>query len=164
MLTHPRVRRRLHQLILILYALVMLGMAAMVIGPFLNDRAIEANPGRALATVRDVSTLRTTVDYTDEQGVLHTPAAGLLYPTGLGEGQRVWVLYDRGNPELVKVEGREWTLAVIPALSSAAVASVVAAGLWWAVGAAGRRAEPAGARINPELGPDSPDRDVKEAH
>ncbi|QPK80251.1 DUF3592 domain-containing protein [Corynebacterium lizhenjunii] len=123
--------RRLHQLILLLYAVAVLGSAAMVVGPVLNDRAIAANPGRALATVTDVGLLRTTVDFPDDEGVYHSPPTGLLYPTGLGEGQRVWVSYDRTNPDVVKVEGREWTLAVIPALSVWAVASLVAAGAWW---------------------------------
>lgn len=111
----------------------------MVIGPFLNDRSIAADPGRALAQVTDVGSFRTTVDFQDENGIFHSPATGLLYPTGLGEGQRVWVNYARTSPDLVKVEGREWTLAIIPALSVGAVATVIAGLLWVAVGFIGGR-------------------------
>lgn len=111
----------------------------MVIGPFLNDRTIAADPGRALAQVTDVGSFRTTVDFQDENGIFHSPATGLLYPTGLGEGQRVWVNYARTSPDLVKVEGREWTLSIIPALSVGAVATVIAGLLWLAVGFIGGR-------------------------
>lgn len=127
-------RRRVRQLILMLYAAALVGMAGMVLGPFLNDRTITANSGRALATVTDVGRLRTFVDFQDGEGIYHTPTTGLLYPTGLGEGQQVWVLYAKNNPDLVKVEGREWTLSVIPALSSAVVATLIAGACWWGSG------------------------------
>lgn len=131
--SRPRVRRRLHQLVLALFVLAMLGCVAMIGGPFIHDREIESDPGRSLATVTGVGTLRTNVDFQDEEGIYHSPPTGLLYPTGLGEGQRVWVNYSKSNPDLVKVEHRKWTLSIIPALSVAAVASAVAAVLWWLV-------------------------------
>ncbi|AKE38295.1 Hypothetical Protein NG00_00270 [Corynebacterium camporealensis] len=138
-ITPAILRRRLYQLILVLYAAAMLGAVAMVLGPFLNDRAIDREPARALATVTDVSWSRTNVDFQDADGVYHSPQTGLLYPTGLGEGQQVWVIYAADDPDLVKVEGREWTLSVIPALSSAAVATLIAVGAWWLVGRVGRK-------------------------
>lgn len=128
--------RRGRQLVLLLYVAALLGVVSMVVGPALNDRTINEDPGRALATVTGTSRLRTTIDYRDEEGIYHSPPTGLLYPTGLGEGQRVWVTYAKSDPDLVKVEGREWTLSVIPALSVALVATVIAAVLWWAVGRA----------------------------
>lgn len=131
--SRSRLRRRLHQLILVLSALALLGSVAMVGGPFLNDRAIEADPGRSLAVVTGVGALRTTVDYQDEAGIYHSPPTGLLYPTGLGEGQRVWVNYARSEPDLVKVEHREWTLSIIPALSVALIVLLVTAVLWYTV-------------------------------
>lgn len=134
-------RRRLYQVILALYMAVLVGCAGMIIGSWLNDRAIESNMGRALATVSDVGWLRTTADFQDADGIYHSPPTGLLYPTGLGEGQQVWVNYAFDNPDLVKVEGREWTLSIIPALSSAVVSTLIAAALWWSVGAITRRAE-----------------------
>lgn len=109
----------------------LLGAIAMMLGPWLNDRAIESDPGRGLATVTDAGWMRTTVDFQDEEGIYHSPPTGLIYPTGLAAGQQVWVTYKKSDPDLVKVEGREWTLSVIPALSTAVVSSAIAAGLWW---------------------------------
>lgn len=131
-------RRRGRQLILAAYAVMIVASIALVIGPWLNDREINQNPGRALATVTDIDWLRTTVDFQDESGLYHSPETGLLYPSGLGEGQRVWVSYSTADPELVKVEGREWTLAVIPALSVWAVSTAAAAVLWWLLNRATR--------------------------
>lgn len=129
----PTVRRRLRQLILGLLACSLLGCAAMVGGAALNDRIIHNDPGRAMATVTGTSWFRTTVDYQDGRGVYHSPPSGLLYPTGLGEGQNVWVTYSQSNPDLVKVEGRGWMLSIIPALSVAVVCLIIAGLLWWAV-------------------------------
>lgn len=134
-------RRRVLQLILALYACAMLGTVAMVAGPALNDARIMSAPGRGMATVTQVEPLRTSVEYQDEQGRYHSPRYGLLYPSGLGEGQRVWVTYSTADPELVKVEGRRWTLAILPALSVAVVATLVAAGLYVGVDAWFRRRE-----------------------
>lgn len=134
------VRRRLRQLIMLLYAVALLSCVAMVVGAAANDRAIAADPGRALATVTGVGSLRTTVEYQDREGIYHSPPTGLLYPTGLGEGQRVWVTYAQSDPDLVKVENREWTLSVIPALSLAAGSTAIAVLSWWLVSSLTRRA------------------------
>ncbi len=128
-----RWRRRAHQLVLALYACAVLACAAMVLGPMLNDASIDSNPGRGIATVTDTSRLRTYIEYIDEDGNLVSPQGGLLYPTGLGQGQQVWVTYAKSDPDLVKVEGRAWTLALSPALSTLAVATLVAAAAWFAV-------------------------------
>ena len=45
----------------------------------------------------------------------------------------MWVTYARSNPELVKVSGRKWTLAIIPALSSAAVTTLITSALWFVI-------------------------------
>ena len=134
-----RNRRRARQLVIVLYVAALLGCTATVMGAFFNDRTIANDRGRALAQVTTVGSYRTTVDFQDENGIFHSPATGLLYPTGLGEGQRVWVNYAKSNPELVKVEGREWTLSIIPALSVGALAAIIAGLLWMAVGLIGRR-------------------------
>ncbi|WJZ01600.1 DUF3592 domain-containing protein [Corynebacterium freiburgense] len=128
--------RRFHQLVLLLWVACLLGAVGMVAGAYHNDRTIAADPGRALARVTAVG-FRTTVDYQDEEGIFHSPQAGLLYPTGLGEGQRVWVTYAKTNPDLVKVEHRTWHLSVVPALSIAAVGSIIAAVLWGLVSGIG---------------------------
>lgn len=127
------VRRRLHQLILLLYAAAMIGAVAMVVGPAINDAIIMSDPGRGMATVTGVSPIRTAVDYQDEEGRYHSPPTGLLYPSGLGEGQQVWVTYAKSDPDLVKVEGRMWTLSIIPALSVAVVSTILAVLAWVAV-------------------------------
>lgn len=134
-------RRRLHQVVLALYVAAVVGSVGIVGGAFINDLEIEGDPGRALGTVTDVGILRTTVDFQDSEGIYHTPPTGLLYPTGLGEGQQVWVTYARHDPDLVKVEGRMWTLSIIPALSIVVVATLIAGGLWWLVSFLARRAE-----------------------
>ena len=95
-------RRRLHQLILAVYVALIVGSVSLVVGPFLNDRAISAQPSRALATVKDVGALRTTVDFQDSDGIYHSPRQGLLYPTYLGKGQQVWVQ----SPRITRIWSR----------------------------------------------------------
>ncbi|STC69582.1 DUF3592 domain-containing protein [Corynebacterium pilosum] len=131
-------RRRLHQLILLLYAAAMIGAAAMVVGPAINDAIIMSDPGRGMATVTGVSPIRTAVDYQDENGRYHSPPTGLLYPSGLGEGQQVWVTYAKSDPDLVKVEGRMWTLSLIPAFSVAVVSTLIAVLAWVGVDKLGK--------------------------
>lgn len=129
-LTREVFRRRLSQAVMGLYAAATLGCCAMVVGPVANDAAIAAHPGRALARVTAVGDTRVTVEFQDGEGIYHSPPAGLLYPGGLGKEQLVWVSYDRTNPDLVKVEGRGWTLALVPALSTWVVSTFVAVVVW----------------------------------
>ncbi len=133
------IRRRLRQLVLALWLSAMLGAAALLGGAVLNDRAIHSDPGRSLATVTEVTWLRTTVEYQDAEGRYHSPATGLLYPSGLGAGQQVWVTYAKDEPGLVTVEGRRWTLAIVPVLSIAAVSSLLAVAAWAGVAKVGAR-------------------------
>ncbi|WP_303199967.1 DUF3592 domain-containing protein [Corynebacterium sp.] len=122
-----RMKRRVAQAVILLYVTAMLGSGAMLAGAGLNDYLIDKDPGRALARVTSVTKIKAIVEFQDDQGRVHSPESGLLYPTGLGAGQRVWVTYARSNPNLVKVQGREWTLAIIPTLSVVAVINLVAA-------------------------------------
>ena len=130
-LTPSIMRRRVHQVLLVLWVCSMVGSAAIIGGAAMDEYTIHKDSGRALATVTGVGRSRTTVDYRDERGVYHSPPDGLLYPTGLGKGQNVWVTYAKSNPDLVKVEGRGWTLSIVPALSVAVVATLVIVALWW---------------------------------
>ena len=123
--------RRLRQLILFLLICLFVVAGGLVYGSWADDRAIEADTGRAVAAVRHVGALRTAVDFIDETGEFRSPPTGLLFPVGLEEGQRVRVEYDRAEPERVRVEGRRWTLSVVPALSIIVVGLIVAAPLWW---------------------------------
>ena len=123
--------RRLRQLILFLLICLFVVAGGLVYGSWADDRAIESDTGRAVAAVRHVGVLRTAVDFIDETGEFRSPPTGLLYPVGLEEGQRVRVEYDRAEPERVRVEGRRWTLSIIPALSIFVVGLLIAAPLWW---------------------------------
>lgn len=108
-------------------AAVCLGMVATAA---LNDYRIGSDQAFATADVVNVGVLRTTVRFPDEYGVYHQPDRGLLYPIGLEAGQRVRVEYQKSDPRNVKVQGRGWTLAWVPALSSLVVAMVLSGGLW----------------------------------
>lgn len=134
-----RLRRRLHQVVLVVYGCLLLAALSMVAGPAYNDYQIAQHPARALARVTAVGAKRTTVEFQDPDGRFHSPEAGVFYPTGLGEGQSVWVTYSTQDPDLVKVENRSWTLAIIPALSVAGVSTVVVIVLWWLVSVSTRR-------------------------
>jgi len=133
------VTRRIKQAIIGAWVLVAIMCVAMVGGAYMNDRLINEAPVRSLARVTSVGTLRTAIDFQDVHGALQSPELGLLYPTGLNEGQRVWVTYNSARPDVVKVDGRDWTLAFRPALSIFAVASAVAALLFAIVAFASRR-------------------------
>ena len=64
-----RVRRRVNQLIVTLYAAALLASAAMVVGPLINDIKIAADPQRALGTITGVDWMRTAVEYQDADGI-----------------------------------------------------------------------------------------------
>ncbi|MEZ2189802.1 DUF3592 domain-containing protein [Corynebacterium sp. CCM 9204] len=134
-----RIRRRLHQLVILFWLSAMLMVSAMIIGPWLNDRAISADRGQAYATVTDAGWWRTTVEYRDENGLLRAPRGGVLYPSDLATGTGIWVDYDRGNPDLVKVSGRDFRRAIPPALLTATAASLIAATAWWLIAMLDRR-------------------------
>ena len=84
---------------------------------FVNDQRIDQDMGSATATVTEVTDRRAAVEF-DAGGGRHVrPVTGVFYPTGLIEGQRVQVEFRRANPDLVRVSGRSWTVAIVPALS-----------------------------------------------
>ena len=131
--------RRLKQLILAAAALTFLVCAGMVAGPLVNDRAIEADSSEALARVVDTRLLRTSVEFVAADGRVINPENGLLYPVGLENGQRVWVEYSRSNPDLVRVKGRTWALALLPAVSTGLSTAGVLGLAWFAVSWSERR-------------------------
>ncbi|CCI84120.1 DUF3592 domain-containing protein [Corynebacterium otitidis] len=130
-----RLRRRLHQAIMFLAALAVAGALGLLIGAWHNDRVIAEHPARSLGEITRVGVLRTDVEYRDSNGLYHSPGGGLLYPGGLAEGQVVRIVYAQHRPDLAKVEGRNWPLAIAPAASIAAAALAIAAGAWLAVNA-----------------------------
>lgn len=123
-------RRRINQITLALATFIVLACVGMIVTTFIDDTRIASARGTSVATVVDVSPLRTTVRYPDADGTYHQPDAGLKYPIGLIEGQRVRVDYQIGDPDNVKVQGRAWTLSFLPALSSMVVLLLVVLGIW----------------------------------
>lgn len=121
--------------------------AAVVTGLFLlllastwrNDTAIRSHPAHAVADVGAISFNRVVVSFTTADGAVHIPSNGVLYPEGLHTGDRVWVDYDETNPELVKVAGRDFAVALPPVGLVVLIIWVVTLPLlWWL-----RRSSPA---------------------
>ena len=94
---------------------------------FVNDQRIDSDMGSANATVTEVTDRRAAVEFDAGGGRLVRPVTGVFYPVGLIEGQRVQVEFRQANPDLVRVSGRSWTVAVVPALSIPAVVVPLAA-------------------------------------
>lgn len=97
---------------------VSLVCAGMVVTAAVDDARIAGARGTSIAQVLDVGTFRTSVRFQEASGTYVQPSAGLRYPVGLVAGQRVRVDYQLDDPENVKVQGRSWTLAWLPAISS----------------------------------------------
>ena len=70
---------------------------------------------------------RSTIEFVTPDRVTYRPELGVLYPSELDTGMRIYVEYDRSDPNLVRVQGRSARLAIIPALSVAVVSWAVAA-------------------------------------
>ncbi|MDN6242110.1 DUF3592 domain-containing protein [Corynebacterium variabile] len=129
------VRRRLVQVLLAVYLLACVVCGSLVVTAAISDWRISHDRGSATAEVLSTGS-KTLVRFPDDQGRYHSPGTGLKYPGGLEVGDRVKVEYQRDDPDNVKVAGRAWTLAFLPAISSWAVCSVIAALLagavrWW---------------------------------
>ena len=50
----------------------------------------------------------------------------MLYPSELDTGMRIYVEYDRSDPDLVRVQHRNASLSIIPALSIAVLGWLIA--------------------------------------
>ncbi|WP_314035419.1 DUF3592 domain-containing protein [Dietzia sp. CH92] len=111
-----------------------------------NDQRIDRDMGSATATVTEVTDRRAAVEFDAGGGRTVRPVTGVFYPTGLVEGQRVQVEFRRANPDLVRVSGRSWTVAVVPALSVPAVVVPLAALAYAAASPRVHRAAPRFAR------------------
>ncbi|WP_194860678.1 DUF3592 domain-containing protein [Dietzia sp. SYD-A1] len=108
-------------------AFSLLTAALILVACFVNDQRIDRDMGSTTATVTEVTDRRAAVEF-DAGGGRHVrPVTGVFYPIGLVEGQRVQVEFRRANPDLVRVSGRSWTVAVVPALSIPAVTLPLAA-------------------------------------
>jgi hypothetical protein len=82
--------------------------------------------------VDSVSWDRTIIRYATPDGIVHIPANGVLYPSGLAAGDLVRIEYDTANPELTRVAGRTAMLTLLPLGTTVLVTWLVASALlWW---------------------------------
>ncbi|MEC3975302.1 hypothetical protein [Amycolatopsis sp. H20-H5] len=97
-----------------------------------NDHSIEGQLGTALAHVDSVAFDRTIINFQTPDGIVHSPANGVLYPDGLAADQLVRIEYDVSDPELARVAGRSAVLTLLPLGSTIGFTWLVAAPiLWW---------------------------------
>lgn len=130
-----RAIRRTRLVVVILACLVTLQSVLLVAGAWRNDRQIESNLGVAEAEVLDAGPRRSTIEFVTPDRVTYRPELGVLYPSELETGMRIYVEYDRSDPDLVRVQDRNAVLALVPAGSVAVlgwvVAGVLLAALAW---------------------------------
>lgn len=122
-----RVVRWVRITVLIITALVTLQSVLLVAGAWRNDLAIERNMGVAQAEVLSAGPRRSTIEFVTPERITYRPELGVLYPSELATGMRIYVEYNRKDPNLVRVQHRNAGLAIIPAGSIAVVAWLTAA-------------------------------------
>ncbi|AMW21475.1 hypothetical protein BKG83_02665 [Mycobacteroides chelonae] len=120
---------------LIVAGLMTLQSLLLVAGAWRNDKAIERDMGVALAEVLSAGPRRSTIEFVTPERVTYRPELGVLYPSELSPGMRIYVEYDKSDPDLVRVQGRNASLSIVPAGSIIvvvwAVAGTVLLGLAW---------------------------------
>ena len=125
--THTqRIFRRIRIGVVIAACLVTLQSLLLVLGAWRNDHQIESNMGVAAAEVLSAGPRRSTIEFVTPDRVTYRPELGVLYPSELDTGMRIYVEYDKDNPDLVRVQDRNAALAIIPAGSIAVVGWLVA--------------------------------------
>lgn len=124
-----RVIRRVRIGVVIVACLVTLQSVLLILGAWRNDHQIEADMGVAAAEVLDAGPRRSTIEFVTPDRVTYRPELGVLYPSELDTGMRIYVEYDRSNPDLVRVQHRNASLAIIPAASIAVLGWLAAAGV-----------------------------------
>ena len=112
--------------VLIVALLVTLQSVLLVAGAWRNDLSIQRNMGVAQAEVLSAGPRRSTIEFVTPDRVTHRPELGVLYPSELATGMRIYVEYDKNNPNLVRVQHRNAKLAIIPAGSIAVVGWMIA--------------------------------------
>ena len=121
-----RVVRRVRVSIVVVACLVTLQSVLLVLGAWRNDRQIERHMGVAEANVLSAGPRRSTIEFVTPNRVTYRPELGVLYPSELDTGMRIYVEYDKNNPDLVRVQHRNASLAIIPAGSIAVVGWLIA--------------------------------------
>ncbi|QNG19761.1 DUF3592 domain-containing protein [Rhodococcus triatomae] len=125
------VARRVRRGVLVVAVGVSVLAVLLVLGAWRNDRTIESDMGVATGEVLSAGSLRSAVSFVTPDGVTHNPELGVLYPTRLTVGQRIDVEYARSDPDLVRVAGRDASVAVVPAGSIIVVTWLIAAPACW---------------------------------
>jgi len=113
----------------ILTFVVILQSVLLVAGAWRNDREIERNMGVAEAEVLSAGPRRSTIEFVTPDRVTYRPELGVLYPSELATGMRIYVEYDQSNPDLVRVQHRNASLAIVPAGSIAVLGTLVGAAM-----------------------------------
>ncbi|CAN5137855.1 DUF3592 domain-containing protein [soil metagenome] len=113
--------------VMVVTVLVTLQSVLLVAGAWRSDLSIESDMGVAAAEVLDAGPRRSTIEFVTPDRVTYRPELGVLYPSELENGMRIYVEYDRANPDLVRVQDRNAALAIVPATSVAVVGWLVAA-------------------------------------
>jgi hypothetical protein len=121
-----RILRRIRIAVLITAGLVTLQSVLLVAGAWRDDLSIEHNMGVAQAEVLSAGPRRSTIEFVTPDRVTYRPELGVLYPSELATGMRIYVEYDKLNPNLVRVQHRNAGLAFIPAGSIAVIGWLVA--------------------------------------
>lgn len=122
-----RVIRYLRIGVVVFTVIMTLSAVLLVAGAWRNDLAIEGNMGVAAAEVLSAGPRRSTIEFVTPDRVTHRPELGVLYPSELDTGMRIYVEYDRSDPDLVRVQHRNAVLAIIPAGSVAVLSWMIAA-------------------------------------
>ena len=112
--------------VLIVTGLVTLQSMLLVAGAWRDDIAITHNMGVAQAEVLSAGPRRSTIEFVTPERVTYRPELGVLYPSHLATGMRIYVEYNKNDPNLVRVQHRNAGLAIIPAGSIAVVSWLAA--------------------------------------
>lgn len=139
-MTVPRkVFRRIKIGILIAAGLVTLQSVLLIAGAWRDDQQIQRHMGVAQAEVLSAGPRRSTIEFVTPDRVTYRPELGVLYPSELSDGMRIYVEYDKDDPNLVRVQHRNASLAIVPAGSIAVFGWLVAGLLLLAVTLVERR-------------------------
>jgi len=128
---NARVTRRVRRGVLVAAIGISVLAVLLVLAAWRNDHTIQSDRGVATAEVLSAGSLRSAISFVTPDGVTHNPELGVLYPTKLTVGQRIDVEYARSEPDLVRVSGRDASVAVVPAGSLIVVTWLIAGPVIW---------------------------------
>ncbi len=137
-----RIARRIRVSLVLAACLVTFQSVLLVVGAWVNDGQIERDMGVAAAEVLDAGPRRSTIEFVTSDRVTYRPELGVLYPSELENGMRIYVEYDKSDPDLVRVQHRNASLAIVPAGSIAVLGWLIAGAALVAVELAERRLTP----------------------